>query len=140
MGLGDRMREARIRAGMTQHELANAIGAAQNSITNYERGIREPDAIKLIAIARALGVTCDYLLDMHIPDRDQLSAKAVEMAEKYDRLDQHGKSLVDLVIDHEAARMAASEPDDDEFEIARQAIDALAASNAAGPDKSAAGG
>lgn len=122
MGLGDRIREARIRADMTQQELASAIGAAQNTITNYERGIREPDAVRLIAIARALGVTCDYLLDMHIPDRDQLSNKAVAIAEKYDQLDQHGKSLVDLVIDHEAARMAASEPD--EIEIARQALDA----------------
>lgn len=133
MGLGDRIREARIRADMTQQELASAIGAAQNTITNYERGIREPDAIRLIAIARALGVTCDYLLDMHIPDRDQLSQKAVEMAERYDQLDQYGKSLVDLIINHEAARMAASEPD--EFEIARQAIDAASATNVAAPGR-----
>jgi transcriptional regulator with XRE-family HTH domain len=117
---------------MTQQELASAIGAAQNTITNYERGIREPDAVRLIAIARALGVTCDYLLDMHIPDRDQLSNKAVAIAEKYDQLDQYGKSLVDLVIDHEAARVAASKPD--EFEIARQAIDELNAAALGRPE------
>lgn len=48
--------------------------------------------------------------------------EARSIAKRYDRLDQYGKSLVSLVIDHEAARIAASEPD--EFEIARQAIDA----------------
>ena len=48
--------------------------------------------------------------------------EARSIAKRYDRLDQYGKSLVSLVIDHEAARIAASEPD--EFEIARHAIDA----------------
>lgn len=132
--LGDRIREARINAGMTQDDLAKKIGAAKNTVTCYEKGTREPDALKIIAIAKALGVTGDYLLGIHIPT-DTLSSEARSIAKRYDQLDKHGKSLVDLVIDHEAARMAASEPD--EFDIARQAIDAL---NAAEPDKSAAGG
>lgn len=54
---------------------------------------------------------------------------ARSIAKRYDRLDQYGKSLVSLVIDHEAARIAASEQD--EFESARQAIDAAIAANAA---------
>lgn len=55
--------------------------------------------------------------------------EARSIAKRYDRLDQYGKSLVSLVIDHEAARIAASEPD--EFDIARHAIDAAIAANAA---------
>lgn len=60
--------------------------------------------------------------------------EARSIAKRYDRLDQYGKSLVSLVIDHEAARIAASEPD--EFKIARQAIDAASTANAAAPEQS----
>lgn len=127
--LGDRIREARINAGMTQDELAKMIGAAKNTVTCYEKGTREPDALKIIAIARALSVTGDYLLGIHIPT-DALSSEARSIAKRYDKLDQYGKSLVELVIDHEAARIAAS--GQDEFEIARQAIDAA---NAAEPER-----
>ena len=43
--------------------------------------------------------------------------EARSIAKRYDRLDQYGKSLVSLIIDHEAARIAASEQD--EFDLAR---------------------
>ena len=59
--------------------------------------------------------------------------EARSIAKRYDRLDQYGKSLVSLVIDHEAAIRAASEPD--EFEIARQAIDAANAANAVAQER-----
>ena len=42
--------------------------------------------------------------------------EARSIAKRYDRLDQYGKSLVSLIIDHEAARVAASEQD--EFDLA----------------------
>lgn len=59
--------------------------------------------------------------------------EARSIAKRYDRLDKYGKSLVSLVIDHEAARIAASEPD--EFEIVRQAIDAASAANVVAPER-----
>ena len=59
--------------------------------------------------------------------------EARSIAKRYGRLDQYGKSLVSLIIDHEAARIAASEPD--EFEIARQAIDAANAANVVAPER-----
>lgn len=59
--------------------------------------------------------------------------EARSIAKRYDRLDQYRKSLVSLVIDHEAARIAASEPD--ELEISRRAIDAASAANAAEPER-----
>ena len=43
--------------------------------------------------------------------------EARSIAKRYDQLDPYGKSLVELVIKHEAARIAASEPD--EFEMCR---------------------
>ena len=59
--------------------------------------------------------------------------EARSIAKRYDRLDQYGKSLVSLIIDHEAARVAASEQD--EFDIARQAINAANAANVVAPER-----
>ena len=43
--------------------------------------------------------------------------EARSIAKRYDRLNPYGKSLVSPVINHEAARVAASEQD--EFDLAR---------------------
>ena len=59
--------------------------------------------------------------------------EARSIAKRYDQMDQHGKSLVELVINHEAARVAASEQD--EFDLARHAIDAANAANVVAPER-----
>lgn len=60
---GETIRRARKQAGLTQEELAKAIGYAdQSSVSHWERGtypLKVPDAI---AIARACGVDPVVLL------------------------------------------------------------------------------
>lgn len=48
--------EARRAAGMTQQQLAEAIGKDQGSISRYESGATEPDKDVAMALARALGI------------------------------------------------------------------------------------
>lgn len=48
--------------GMTQIELADAMGVSKGTIENYEMGIRVPDANAISRITTALGVTASYLL------------------------------------------------------------------------------
>ncbi len=48
---------ARKAAGMTQQQLADALGVAQVSVTRWERGEREPRVSTLKRIAAVLG--CD---------------------------------------------------------------------------------
>lgn len=52
------------------------------------------------------GVTLDYL----VLGNDGLSKEAVVCAAKYDRLDDSGRELIDLVIDHELERAHAASP------------------------------
>lgn len=47
--------DARKRAGMTQIQLARALGRPQSFVSNYERGERRVEVVDLILIARALG-------------------------------------------------------------------------------------
>ncbi len=58
--LADRLREAR--GKVSQTEAAQALGVTKQTIGNYERGVREPDATFLADICRVFGVTPEWLL------------------------------------------------------------------------------
>lgn len=64
------LKETRINAGLTQAQLAERIGVAKSTYCNWEQGAREPNVLKLKAIAKALGVTTDYLVGLE--DKDAL--------------------------------------------------------------------
>ncbi len=49
------IRAARIAAGMTQQQLADALGISQVSVTRWETGEREPRVSTLKRIASVLG-------------------------------------------------------------------------------------
>jgi putative transcriptional regulator len=53
------MRAARLRAGLTQQELADEVGQSYVTISRYEGGQSEPSVSHALAIARALGTTVE---------------------------------------------------------------------------------
>jgi len=61
-GIATRLVERRKAAGLTQPTLADAIGVHEMTVSRWERGITEPCATHLDALAGALGCTTDYLL------------------------------------------------------------------------------
>ena len=60
--IGERIREARKNAGLTQAQLAESSGVAAISIHQYEAGKREPRIEQLCRVADTLGVSIQYLL------------------------------------------------------------------------------
>lgn len=62
MTCGQRIKTARKQAGMTQSELANKLNIPYQSISQWERDVRNPKRETLQRIADALGVSVDYLL------------------------------------------------------------------------------
>ena len=60
--LGARIAALRRDAGMSQAELAKRLQISPSAIGMYEQGRREPSAETLVAIARELGTSTDYLL------------------------------------------------------------------------------
>jgi len=63
MTIGERLKQARIKAGMNQSELARLAKLTPSAISQIESGLsKKPDAINLLKIARALGVTPDWLI------------------------------------------------------------------------------
>ena len=76
--LKDKLREARKNAKRTQKEVADAIGVKESTYCGYETGKREPDAIKIGAIAAFLGVSGDFLLETELAGHDNAPSKADE--------------------------------------------------------------
>jgi transcriptional regulator with XRE-family HTH domain len=62
--LGQRLREARLKRGWSQWQLALRTGIAPNLISQYERGAIIPSISTLEKIARVLSVSVDWLLDL----------------------------------------------------------------------------
>ena len=67
--LGRRISALRKQRGLSQAELANRLGISASAMGMYEQGRREPSANTLVALARELQVTTDFLLTGHISAR-----------------------------------------------------------------------
>lgn len=62
--IGNRIKALRIKKKMTQIDLANAIGVASNTVTQYEKGTSKVSIDVLANLAVVLDTTCDYLLGL----------------------------------------------------------------------------
>lgn len=60
--MATRIRMARLRAGITQNELADRIGVTRSAVANWEISTRpKPNVTNLAAIASATGVSLEWL-------------------------------------------------------------------------------
>ena len=57
-----KLKEYRIRKGMTQEAVAESVGLTNKAICNYEKGIREPNIDMIKRLADLLDCTVDELL------------------------------------------------------------------------------
>ena len=99
----DRLKNLRNAKGVKQADVAKALGIGKSAYSNYEKDLREPNAVILKAMSQYFGVTIDYLLDCHT-DFATSDAERKHI-KKYRVLDEHGKKMVDFVTDTEYERM-----------------------------------
>lgn len=66
--IGNRIRQARESAGITQEELANQLGKSQNAISDYENARRAIRITELPRLAEALGVSVAYFFGEDHPE------------------------------------------------------------------------
>ena len=60
--ISDRIKELRKDKNISQKALGQKIGVSQKAIDYWERGVNEPKASYIIALADYFGVSADYLL------------------------------------------------------------------------------
>ncbi len=75
IALGKRLREERIRCGMTQEQTAESINVSTTYVGLIEHGERSVTLEKLILLAQCFHVTVDYLLQDSLPLTPSLQDK-----------------------------------------------------------------
>lgn len=81
---GNRLRELRIGAGLTQKQLADRIGVTKSVISFYELRERAPSPDVLIKLSNIFHVSTDYLLGLenrHIIDISDFSDEQIDFIE-----------------------------------------------------------
>lgn len=70
--IGQAMRDARIKAGLKQKELANLAGVHHNTLGSYEQDYGgSPSLFNVIDLADALGLTLDEYVGRTPPPRSE---------------------------------------------------------------------
>lgn len=69
MAIHERLKEERLRLGLSQEEFANRAGVSKRAQANYEKGERSPQADYLVALDSA-GVDTHYVLTGRRRDGD----------------------------------------------------------------------
>ena len=77
MNLGNKIRQTRLRAGLSQKEVAKKSGITISFLSQVERDIAAPSLKSLRNIAQAIGTRVSYLLD-----EDTISSKRIELVKK----------------------------------------------------------
>ena len=80
MEFKDRLKDLRMRRGLSQVELGKNLGLSNSTISMYERGERQPDFETLDLIADYFNVDVSYLLGKEIGSMYYLDPKLYDLA------------------------------------------------------------
>lgn len=101
-GLGAHVTGLRKSCGMTQAQLARAIGVSQQAVFAYETGDRRISVFILMRLARVFGLTLDELAGMKRtirPPRGRLSARSLRDAHRLQALPKTQQRFLLRILD-----------------------------------------
>jgi len=100
----ENLRKLRVTNGITQQQLAEAIGTSQQSINKYENHGVEPDIGTLIRIADFFHTSVDYLIghsvsdDSGVSSAPQIDREVAQVMMNYSQLSEKEKASIRMVI------------------------------------------
>ena len=83
MSVGENIRRYRKLRGMTQAQLAEAIGLTEGAVRHYESGIRAVKLEMIESIAEALGVSVNALKDYGVETASDLMSLLVRLEDSF---------------------------------------------------------
>lgn len=98
MTIGEKIQNLRKQRGMSQEQLAEALGVSRQAVSKWEAGQSVPDIDKIISICDYFGVTTDYILRNAEMTQSQheVAQNAYNMSEK--ELDENIKKKQRLAL------------------------------------------
>lgn len=82
MSIGEKLTKLREEKGYMQRDVAEKLEIAPNTLSGYERNLRNPDSETLVKLANFYNVSVDYLLGMKELDADNIYLSLAKEAEK----------------------------------------------------------
>ena len=105
--IGEQIKKYRNMRGMTQQDIADALGESSGRVIyNWEKGIGRPDCDKLAKLCDLLDVSADELIGCKSMAQRPTAIEWTTL-QKYRALDEHGREVVDYMIDSEYKRVTA---------------------------------
>lgn len=94
---------------MTQTAFAQSLGINTTTYNNYESGLRDPKSDFWKLVSKKYDVSIDFLLGLtdsprKVSNSFGLSFSEEEHIKKYRDLDDHGRELIDTILDKELDR------------------------------------
>lgn len=89
MALNENIKKARIKKGLTQRQLGEAIGVSHNTISDWESGNHKPDADIVMALCKALNVDANYMFDWKDEPLDNERQNMIDTLKKNNFLDEN---------------------------------------------------
>ncbi len=93
MNIGKKLQAARLAAGLLQKDVEKITGISYKKLSNYETGATKIDADTLRVLCKAYGVSSDQIIDVPVD-----YSEAVSIYERYSRLSEADRQLVDLIL------------------------------------------
>lgn len=111
MNFGDKLKQLRKDAGLSQEDLARQLNITQKSICNYENNTRFPKGQKIITgLAEIFNVSVDYL----ISDNDDVSRNENFISNAKTKFGYKGKKEAEMILDRTSAIFAGGELSEDD--------------------------
>lgn len=111
--LVEKLKEGRLSKGLKQSDVTRLIGIKNTTLSNYENGITEPDMDTFLKLCHLYDLDYSELLGeaygYSVPGcAFDIKSSDIKMISRYHDLDDHGRDLVDLVLEKEHDRCITS--------------------------------
>lgn len=94
--LGDNIRKARKKMGLTQEEVASVIGVTSQAVSRWESGSGMPDITLLVPLAQTLSVSIDSLFGYEQQDRNETTY--IELSREFEKIEEKAASHLDAIL------------------------------------------
>jgi transcriptional regulator with XRE-family HTH domain len=93
MGIGDKLKSARIAAGLSQLDVQEIIGMNNKTLSNYECEVSRPHAEEIAVLCKLYKISADEIIDVPLSDRE-----AKEFYKRYLNASRKDQALVELAL------------------------------------------
>ncbi len=96
MSFSEKLKQARIKSGYTQQQVADLMGITNSTYCGYEIGKRQPDVAKIKMLSKILNTSGDYLLETGF-EKDSpknQDPRLQDIIHCYDNMTDEGKNLL----------------------------------------------